>query len=67
MGGKETFKKLLEIDPNVIAIVFGGYSTDLVMSKFRKYCFSAVVTKPYSIGELERALYNLLRKRKVTQ
>jgi len=47
MGGKETFKKLLEIDPNVIAIVFGGYSTDLVMSKFRKYCFSAVVTKPY--------------------
>ena len=58
---------MLEIAPNVIAIVFSVYSTDLIMSKFRKDGFSAVVTKPYSIRELERALYNLLRKSKVTQ
>lgn len=44
MGGKETIKKLLEIDPEVIAIVSSGYSTDLIISKFKKYGFSAAVT-----------------------
>ena len=60
MGGKETIKKLLEIDPEVVAIVSSGYSTDPVISKFRKYGFSAVVTKPYSAGELERTLQRLM-------
>ena len=60
MGGKETIKKLLEIDPNIIAIVSSGYSRDLVMAKYKQYGFSAVATKPYSAGELERTLQRLL-------
>ena len=60
MGGKETIKKLLKIDPNVIAIVSSGYSTASIMSEFKKYGFSAVVTKPYSAGELERELQRLI-------
>ena len=52
MGGKETIKRLLEIDPNVKAIVSSGYSDDPVMADFRKYGFSGSVPKPYSIDEL---------------
>ncbi len=35
MGGKETFKKLLKLDPQVKAIVSSGYSTDIVMTDFK--------------------------------
>ena len=62
MGGKETIKKLLEIDPKVKAIVSSGYSTDTIMADYPKYGFSAVVTKPYSTIEIERTLHNLLKK-----
>jgi two-component system cell cycle sensor histidine kinase/response regulator CckA len=61
MGGKEAMKKLLEIDPEVKAIVSSGYATDPIMADFYKYGFSAVVAKPYSVGELERALHRMLR------
>ena len=60
MGGKETIQKLLEIDPDVKAIVSSGYSNDPIMSKFREYGFSAIATKPYSVGELERILRRML-------
>jgi len=60
MGGKETIKKLLKIDPHVTAIVSSGYSTASIMSEFKKYGFSAVVTKPYSARDLERELQRLV-------
>jgi CheY-like chemotaxis protein len=60
MGGKEAIKKLIEIDPDVKAIVSSGYSTDPIMADFRKYGFSAVMTKPYSISEMERTLRRML-------
>ncbi|MFC1943434.1 PAS domain S-box protein [Chloroflexota bacterium] len=61
MGGEEAIKKLLEIDPNVKAIVSSGYANAPIMAKFREYGFSAVATKPYSTGELERTLRRILR------
>jgi len=64
MGGMETIKKLLELDPNINAIVSSGYATDPIMSNYKKYGFSAVVTKPYSVEELEKILHNLLGKKK---
>jgi DNA-binding NarL/FixJ family response regulator len=60
MGGKEAIRKLLEIDPDVKAVVSSGYSTDPIMADFKKYGFSAVVTKPYSVGELEKTLRSIL-------
>jgi DNA-binding NarL/FixJ family response regulator len=60
MGGKEAIKKLLEIDPDVKAIVSSGYATDPIMADFKKYGFSAVVTKPYSFEELEKTLRDML-------
>jgi PAS domain S-box-containing protein len=56
IGGKETIKILREIDPSVMAIVSSGYSNDPVMANFLEYGFNAVVSKPYRITELSRAL-----------
>jgi CheY-like chemotaxis protein len=60
MGGKETVKNLLEIDPKVKAIVSSGYATDSIMSEYKKYGFSAVVTKPYSVIQMEETLHDVL-------
>lgn len=64
MGGREAIKQLLEIDPDAKAIVSSGYSTDPVMADYKKYGFSAVVTKPYSVGELEKKLRSILKGKK---
>jgi PAS domain S-box-containing protein len=60
MGGKEAIQKLLEVDPEVKAIVSSGYSTDPIMANFRIFGFSGVVSKPYEIGELSAALLEVL-------
>ncbi len=60
MGGKKTIKKLLEIDPKVKAIVSSGYATDPIMSEYKKYGFSAVVTKPYNVSKMEETLHDVL-------
>jgi len=60
MGGKEAVQQLLKIDPEVNAIVSSGYSNDPVMSDFRKYGFKGVVSKPYTIEELGKALQEVL-------
>ena len=60
MGGKEAIRRLLEIDPNVKAIVSSGYSTDPIMSEFKDYGFSGVAAKPYEITELEETLRKII-------
>ena len=56
MGGKETMTRLLEIDPQVKAIVSSGYSDDPIMADFQKYGFRGVIAKPFRISELGRIL-----------
>ena len=56
IGGKKTLARLLEIDPQVKAIVSSGYSDDPIMADFQKYGFSAVIAKPYRISELGKIL-----------
>ena len=60
MGGKETMTKLLEIDPQVKAIVSSGYSDDPVMADFQKYGFSGVIAKPYRISELGKIFHDVI-------
>jgi two-component system cell cycle sensor histidine kinase/response regulator CckA len=60
MGGKEAIKKMLETDPGVKAIVSSGYSNDPVMTDFKTYGFSGVITKPYKIEELRKALHRVI-------
>jgi PAS domain S-box-containing protein len=56
MGGREVIQALIEIDPNVKAIVFSGYTQDAVMASYREYGFKAVVPKPFTPRELSKAL-----------
>jgi len=56
MGGKEAIRKLLDINPGVKGIVSSGYSNDPVMSEFSRYGFSAIITKPFKIEELDEIL-----------
>ena len=61
MGGEETIRQLLAIDPQVKAIVSSGYANDPIMANFSKYGFKGVATKPYdmeSLGEVLRKLFD---------
>jgi PAS domain S-box-containing protein len=59
MGGKETIKRLVEIDPNVVAIVSSGYSNDPIMSDYQRYNFKGVLAKPYTIDTLREIFSEL--------
>jgi CheY-like chemotaxis protein len=62
MGGKEAIVRLLQLDPNVKALVSSGYSTDPVMAEYQQYGFKGMVLKPYVIEDLSKALQRVLRK-----
>lgn len=62
MGGTEAVKKLLEIDPEVRAIVSSGYSNDPIMASFSDYGFKGFLAKPYRINELGGILEGLTGK-----
>lgn len=61
MGGKEAITKLLAIDPVARVIVSSGYSSDPVMSEYKRYGFSGVVTKPYTLAELSRVVSGVIK------
>ena len=60
MGGKETIKRLFEIDPNVKAIVSSGYSNDPVISDFKQYGFRGSLAKPYKIEKLHETISGII-------
>ena len=64
MGGREAIKRLIEIDPNVKAIVSSGYSNDPVMAEYTKYGFRDVIAKPYKIEELSKILAKVINEDK---
>ncbi len=64
MGGKDTIKHLLEIDPNVKAIVSSGYSNDPVMANYKDYGFMGVIPKPYQIKDLGEIVNEVIKKEK---
>ena len=64
MGGRETIKRLREIDPRVKAIVSSGYANDPVMDNFVEYGFVAVAAKPYRIETLSEILKSICCREK---
>jgi CheY-like chemotaxis protein len=66
MGGKETLHHLLEIDPDVKAIVSSGYSDNPVTAQYKEYGFSGAVTKPYTVRELSETLHRILKNEEKT-
>jgi CheY-like chemotaxis protein len=62
MGGKETISKLLELDPNVRALVSSGYSNDPILAKYKDYGFKGLIVKPYDTEALSKAISKLLEE-----
>ena len=60
-GGEETIAKMVAIVPNVNAIVASGYSTNPVMSNYKKFGFKGVLAKPYVIMEMAKLLAKLCK------
>lgn len=60
MGGKEAVKKLLEIDPQLKAIVSSGYSEDPIMTNYEEYGFCSMLSKPYNSKDIYRVLQQVL-------
>jgi len=52
MGGQETIKNLLKLDPEVLAIVSSGYTMNPLMADYQQYGFKGVIPKPFHIEEL---------------
>jgi len=61
MGGVEAIKKLLEIDPEIRAIVTTGYSFDPVVENYRAYGFCGAMTKPVGMDELSKTVKKALK------
>jgi len=59
MGGRETVERLRRIDSNLKAVVSSGYPDDPIMTNYREYGFSAVISKPFRVSDLNSALQML--------
>jgi two-component system, cell cycle sensor histidine kinase and response regulator CckA len=56
MGGIETIRRLLEMDPDARVIVSSGYSDDPIIADYAAYGFKGAIPKPYGIDELKEML-----------
>ncbi len=56
LGGLETAKRILTIDPAARCIVCSGYSNDEIMTECRKFGFKAALKKPYTTREIGEAI-----------
>ena len=60
MGGAETMRRLLEIDPRVKAVVSSGYAAEGIVADHRRHGFLAALAKPYTLAGLRDVLNSLL-------
>jgi PAS domain S-box-containing protein len=56
MGGVATMERLLDLDPNVTAIICSGYSDEAALAEFLTYGFRAALPKPFTRHELANVL-----------
>jgi CheY-like chemotaxis protein len=59
MGGKETIRRLKELDPEVRAIVVSGYADDPIMSNCEAYGFLVALPKPFQLKDLQEILRSI--------
>ena len=62
MGGRETMEQLLAIDPGARGIIASGYSNDPIVSEYKKYGFSGVMSKPFVMNDLYGLIISLVDK-----
>jgi len=62
MGGKEAVLELKKLNENILAIASSGYSNDPVMADFKKFGFTDILIKPYTVELLAQVLQRVLKK-----
>ncbi len=62
MGGKEAIKKILELDPNVRAIVSTGYTNDPIKYNYGAYGFKGYIMKPYEFSEINKVVREVMNE-----
>jgi PAS domain S-box-containing protein len=62
LGGVETLQQIRKIDPDVIAFVSSGYSSELDMDSYSRIGFKGAIPKPYTISEMKTALQTYLKQ-----
>jgi len=60
MGGEETIKRLLEIEPGIKIILSSGSISDHIINNFRKYGIRAVIRKPFKNDELKKVIREVI-------
>lgn len=59
MGGKETARKILQLDPAAQIVVASGYSNDPIMSDYQSFGFIAALSKPFTFQEVRSTIAKL--------
>jgi len=59
MGAMVTIKELIQIDPNVKAIIMSGYCNDPVLDNYSDYGFAGRLNKPIEIQSLKSIVTNI--------
>ncbi len=62
MGGQEVMRRLLEMDPDVTAIVSSGYANAPIMSNHTAHGFAGMLPKPYRIADLLAVVKDVLAR-----
>ena len=63
MDGKETFRQLRKLDPELPVIIASGLSVDQVSGQFNDMAMTAVIQKPYQVADLSATIQGLLEDR----
>ena len=56
MGGEDTVKEILVLNPEAKVLVASGYSYDPIMAKYADYGFCGAIVKPYQMQDLSSAI-----------
>lgn len=60
MGGAETLRTILNINPSAQAIVTSGYLNDKVMSEYKEFGFIGILPKPFTGDDLLKVVADCL-------
>ncbi len=61
MGGKDVIAALLELDPNVRALVSSGDANDPAVAHYADFGFTGVLMKPYNKATLDEVIKSILK------
>jgi two-component system cell cycle sensor histidine kinase/response regulator CckA len=65
MGGRETVREILELDPQARVIVSSGYYNDPIMADYKEWGFKGVIPKPYGVKELSETIASIIREQEL--